>query len=258
MLEVKPLRNKRKAAFRSRDWKAMKATKREPYSAATENAQALENIAVLKKNRLNDLTDLWPVAFTWHLMKTLKRFFLCLLRPQVEHHQNKLQFTYQQGVGVRESILRLLHRAQSHLNEGGHTQTLPVHSIPSSPPYFGTNWGWEWTPVSRIGSPTTSIAAHSRSGWRMPRLHCGQQHWSPEMCWLHSHCWLHFAAWCQTYQLQLDRFKTKEPVTKTGLLTFAAYGCGYFFQSMVASAQFQSVAHWGRGSYVSNKDRSLD
>ncbi|KAI3370901.1 hypothetical protein L3Q82_007413 [Scortum barcoo] len=48
-------------------------------------------------------------------MKTLERLFLSLLRPQVQHAQDRLQFTYQPGVGVEDAILYLLHRAHSHL-----------------------------------------------------------------------------------------------------------------------------------------------
>ncbi|KAI3361407.1 hypothetical protein L3Q82_013574 [Scortum barcoo] len=38
-----------------------------------------------KKNRPSELNDFRPVALTSHLMKTLERLFLSLLRPQVQH-----------------------------------------------------------------------------------------------------------------------------------------------------------------------------
>ncbi|KAI3363551.1 hypothetical protein L3Q82_012149 [Scortum barcoo] len=48
----------------------------------------------------------------------LSRLFLSLLRPQVQHAQDRLQFAYQPGVGVEDAILYLLHRAHSHLDKG--------------------------------------------------------------------------------------------------------------------------------------------
>ncbi|KAI3377600.1 hypothetical protein L3Q82_008766 [Scortum barcoo] len=54
-------------------------------------------------------------------MKTLERLFLSLLRPQVQHAQDRLQFAYQPGVGVEDAILYLLHRAHSHLDKGSGT-----------------------------------------------------------------------------------------------------------------------------------------
>lgn len=51
-------------------------------------------------------------------MKTLKRLFVDLLRPQVQHAQYRLQFTYQAGVGMEDTIHYMLHQAQSHLDKG--------------------------------------------------------------------------------------------------------------------------------------------
>ncbi|TWW77337.1 putative RNA-directed DNA polymerase from transposon BS [Takifugu flavidus] len=51
-------------------------------------------IPVPKKNRPSELNDFWPVALTSHLMKTLERLFLNLLRPQVQHAEDSLQFAY--------------------------------------------------------------------------------------------------------------------------------------------------------------------
>ncbi|KAI3357972.1 hypothetical protein L3Q82_003000 [Scortum barcoo] len=52
-------------------------------------------VPVPKKNRPSELNDFRPVALTSHLMKTLERLFLSLLRPQVQHAQDRLQFAYQ-------------------------------------------------------------------------------------------------------------------------------------------------------------------
>ncbi|KAI3353667.1 hypothetical protein L3Q82_004912 [Scortum barcoo] len=75
----------------------------------------------VQKNRPSELNDFRPVALTSHLMKTLERLFLSLLRPQVQHAQDRLQFAYQPGVGVEDAILYLLHRAHSHLDKGSGT-----------------------------------------------------------------------------------------------------------------------------------------
>jgi len=54
-------------------------------------------------------------------MKTLQRLFLILLRPQVQHAEDPLQFAYRAAVGVEDAILYLLHRAHSHLDQGSGT-----------------------------------------------------------------------------------------------------------------------------------------
>ncbi|KAM9852931.1 solute carrier family 35 member F2 [Aulostomus maculatus] len=51
-------------------------------------------------------------------MKTLKRLFLNLLRPQVQHAEDPLQFAYRWKVGVEDAVLYMLHRAHSHLDKG--------------------------------------------------------------------------------------------------------------------------------------------
>nr|XP_049609558.1 uncharacterized protein LOC125988413 [Syngnathus scovelli] len=76
---------------------------------------------VPKKTRPSELNDFRPVALTSHLMKTLERLFLGLLRPQVRHAQDCLQFAYQSDVGVEDAILHLLHRVHSHLDKGSAT-----------------------------------------------------------------------------------------------------------------------------------------
>lgn len=74
-------------------------------------------VPVPKKNWPSELNDLRPVALTSHLMQTLDRLFLSLLRPQVQHTQDNLQFAYRVGVGVEDAILNLLHQAHSDLNK---------------------------------------------------------------------------------------------------------------------------------------------
>ncbi|TWW53407.1 LIM and SH3 domain protein 1, partial [Takifugu flavidus] len=69
-------------------------------------------IPVPKKNRPSELNDFRPVALTSHLMKTLERLFLNLLRPQ---------FAYRDKVGVEDAIIYLLHRVHSHLDKGSGT-----------------------------------------------------------------------------------------------------------------------------------------
>jgi len=51
-------------------------------------------------------------------MKTLERLLLSLLRPQVQHAEDRLQFAYQPKVGVEDAILYMLHRIHSHLDKG--------------------------------------------------------------------------------------------------------------------------------------------
>ena len=78
-------------------------------------------VPVPKKNRTSELNDFRPVALTSHLMKTLERLILNLLRPQVQHAQDRLQFAYQPDVGVEDAILYMLHRIHSHLDKGSGT-----------------------------------------------------------------------------------------------------------------------------------------
>ncbi|TWW53744.1 putative RNA-directed DNA polymerase from transposon BS [Takifugu flavidus] len=75
-------------------------------------------IPVPKKNRPSELNYFRPVALTSHLMKTLERLFLNLLRPQVQHAEDSLQFAYRDKVGVEDAIIYLLHRVHSHLDKG--------------------------------------------------------------------------------------------------------------------------------------------
>ncbi|KAI5088100.1 hypothetical protein C0J45_21643 [Silurus meridionalis] len=63
--------------------------------------------------------DYRPIALTSHIMKTLERLVLQLLKPQVQHAQDPLQFAYRERVGVEDAVLHLLHRTLSYLDEGG-------------------------------------------------------------------------------------------------------------------------------------------
>ena len=74
-------------------------------------------IPVLKTKHPREPGDLRPVALTSHIMKTFERLLLCLLRPQVLHAQDPLQFGYQEKVDEEDAILYLLHRAYSHLDK---------------------------------------------------------------------------------------------------------------------------------------------
>ncbi|KAI4891862.1 hypothetical protein NFI96_004691 [Prochilodus magdalenae] len=56
-------------------------------------------VPVPKKGRPSELNDFRPVALTSHVMKTLERLLLHLLRPQVQHAMDPLQFAYREKVG---------------------------------------------------------------------------------------------------------------------------------------------------------------
>ncbi|KAK0148991.1 RNA-directed DNA polymerase from mobile element jockey [Merluccius polli] len=75
-------------------------------------------IPVPKKPYPKELNDFRPVALTSHLMKTMERLILGILRPQVRHALDPLQFAYQEKVGVDDAISYLLHRTHSYLDKG--------------------------------------------------------------------------------------------------------------------------------------------
>ncbi|KAJ8273972.1 hypothetical protein COCON_G00085970 [Conger conger] len=75
-------------------------------------------IPVPKKPHPSQLNDYRPVALTSHMMKTMERLLLNILRPQVRHALDPLQFAYQEKVGVEDAIIYLLHRTHSHLDKG--------------------------------------------------------------------------------------------------------------------------------------------
>ncbi|KAI3376159.1 hypothetical protein L3Q82_016681 [Scortum barcoo] len=124
-------------------------------------------VPVPKKNRPSELNDFRPVALTSHLMKTLERLFLSLLRPQVQHAQDRLQFAYQPGVGVEDAILYLLHRAQPPLlrdklsRMGVDPQLMDWISdyLTGRPQYVGLKDIKSDTVVSSTGAPQGTVLA---------------------------------------------------------------------------------------------------
>lgn len=76
-------------------------------------------IPVPKQARATEIKNFRPVALTSHIMKTLERLVLRLLRPLVQHALDPLQFAYQEALGVEDAILYMLHRTYSFLDEPG-------------------------------------------------------------------------------------------------------------------------------------------
>ncbi|KAI3361247.1 hypothetical protein L3Q82_012919, partial [Scortum barcoo] len=204
----------------------------------------------LKKNRPSELNDFRPVALTSHLMKTLERLFLSLLRPQVQHAQDRLQFAYQPGVGVEDAILYLLHRAHSHLDKGSGTVGRESVLRRSGGSVF-QSWGAEqlkallpmvlrraggtvrWIEEEDRRWKITSLAVHNTSG-------CG---WTIKLDWT-THT-SHLFGKTQSRMYFLRRLRSFNICSK--LLQM-------FYQSVVASVLFYTVVCWG-GS-ISKKDTS--
>lgn len=59
------------------------------------------------------MNDFKPVALTLHIMKTMERLLLHLLRPATALAQDPLQFAYQECIGVDDAVLYMLHQALS-------------------------------------------------------------------------------------------------------------------------------------------------
>jgi hypothetical protein len=78
-------------------------------------------VPVPKKAHPTVLNDFRPVALTSHIMKTLERLVLAHLRPLVCSSMDPLQFAYQRNIGVDDTIIYLLQRAYSHLDNAGCT-----------------------------------------------------------------------------------------------------------------------------------------
>ena len=76
-------------------------------------------VPVPKLKRPAELNDYRPVALTSHIMKTLERLLLHLLRLEVKDTLDPLQFAYKEHIGVDDAVLYMLHRALSHLEEPG-------------------------------------------------------------------------------------------------------------------------------------------
>ncbi len=79
----------------------------------------LHMVPVPKTPQPKDLNSYRPVALTLHLMKTLER--LVHLRPLVSLSMDPLQFAYQPGIGVDDTVIYLLHRSLSHLEKAENT-----------------------------------------------------------------------------------------------------------------------------------------
>ena len=62
-----------------------------------------------------------PAALTSHLIKTLKQLVLVHLRSVVGPFMDQLQFAYQPGIRVDDTIIFLLDRSLSHLEKPGST-----------------------------------------------------------------------------------------------------------------------------------------
>ncbi|KAI3362975.1 hypothetical protein L3Q82_011656, partial [Scortum barcoo] len=110
-----------------------------------------------------------PLTRRW----ALERLFLSLLRPQVQHAQDRLQlqFAYQPGVGVEDAILYLLHRAHSHLDKGSAAHPLcssgQTEQDGSGPPADGLDLRlphWQTTVVRRAEGHHTSDTVVSSTG----------------------------------------------------------------------------------------------
>lgn len=65
-------------------------------------------VPVPKGGRPAETKDFTPVALTSHAMKTLEGLLLRLLRPQVQHAVDPLQFAYQEDMGVEDPVLYML------------------------------------------------------------------------------------------------------------------------------------------------------
>lgn len=76
-------------------------------------------VPVPRKPDPKELNDFRPLALTSLLMKTLERLLLLLLRHQVRHAVDPLQFPYQEKVRVEDAILYLLYWVHSNLDKGG-------------------------------------------------------------------------------------------------------------------------------------------
>ncbi|KAI3371619.1 hypothetical protein L3Q82_024188, partial [Scortum barcoo] len=187
-------------------------------------------VPVPKKNRPSELNDFRPVALTSHLMKTLERLFLSLLRPQVQHAQDRLQFAYQPGVVVEDAILYLLHRAHSHLDKG--SGTVRILFLDFSSAFNTIQPTLLRDKLSRMGVDpqadgldllTTSLADHNffynselchiqKYADDTAIVGCIREDREEEYRRLVGD----FAAWCHTNHLQLNTSKTKELVIDFG------------------------------------------
>ncbi|KAI3351750.1 hypothetical protein L3Q82_020590, partial [Scortum barcoo] len=158
--------------------------------------------------------------------------FLSLLRPQVQHAQDRLQFAYQPGVGVEDAILYLLHRAHSHLDKGSGTVRILFLDFSSAfntiqPPLLRDK-------LSRMGvDPQLMDWISDLPHWQTTvhfcynsELSCHTQKYADDTAIVgcirddreeeYRRLVGDFAAWCHTNHLQLNTSKTKELVIDFG------------------------------------------
>ncbi|KAI3368530.1 hypothetical protein L3Q82_025533, partial [Scortum barcoo] len=139
-------------------------------------------VPVPKKNRPSELNDFRPVALTSHLMKTLERLFLSLLRPQcLQYHPAPLLSgqTEQDGSGPPADGLDLRHYLT------GRPQLLCYNS--------------ELCHIQKYADDTAIVGCIRDDREEEYRRLVGD-----------------FAAWCHTNHLQLNTSKTKELVIDFG------------------------------------------
>lgn len=124
-------------------------------------------VPVPKKPHPKDLNDYRPIALTSHIMKTMERLVLHLLRPQVRHARDPLQFAYQEMVGVDDAITYLLHRTHSHLDKGKSTVRIMFFDFSSA---FNT------IQPTRLGDKKSNRAASVRQTEGRPLGYRDMQH----------------------------------------------------------------------------------
>ena len=141
-------------------------------------------VPVPKKVRPSSPKDYRPVALTSHLMKSLERLVLSLLRPLVSSSLDPLQFAYQLRLGVEDSITFLLHCACAHLDRSESTVRIMFMDFSSAfntvrPALLGSKLtAMQVDPplVSWITDYLTGLTTVCQTAGRCV-LHCGQQYW---------------------------------------------------------------------------------
>ncbi|XP_036428320.1 B-cell receptor CD22-like [Colossoma macropomum] len=88
-------------------------------------------VRVPNRGRCSEFNDFRLVTLTSHVMKTLERLLLHLLRPQVQHATDPLQFAYRVKVGVEDAMLYFLHRAHYNLDKGDSPKNTRAVILPS-------------------------------------------------------------------------------------------------------------------------------
>ncbi|CAI5669159.1 unnamed protein product [Oreochromis niloticus] len=96
---------------------------------------SLQRVLVLwKKSGLFPITkSQWPrpVALTSHFMETLRKLILNQLQPMTRSHLDPLQFTYQCSLEAEDTIIYLLNRVYSYLDQPASTtvQVFLLHQV---------------------------------------------------------------------------------------------------------------------------------